>query len=176
MAELVTVYESGTLALGVGAVTGEALLDLGTKLFTAVAKAIVEAFTIFANIIIGLASGAAEALAKVPAWAWVVLGVVGGAVAIAAILDEDFREWLLSGLTSIGQILYKAARTIIEAAEALVRAIYAALVAFWELVRPAAVTLGKASLVGAGVLLRRITMLIDECTQALDSAPAASGI
>lgn len=170
MAELVTVYESGTLALGIGATTGEALLDLGSKLLTTVARAIVEAFTIFANIIIGLASGAAEALAKVPPWAWVVLGVVGGAVAIAAILNEDFREWLWSGLTSIGQILYKAARTILEAVVALVRAVYAVLTALWELVRSAVLALGKASLVGAGVLLRRITLLIDECTQAVESA------
>jgi predicted nucleic acid-binding protein len=172
MAELVTTYESGTLALGIGAATGEALLDLGSKLLTAVAKAIVEAFTIFANIIIGLASGAAEALANVPGWAWVVLGVVGGAVAIAAILNEDFREWLLSGLTSIGQILYKAARTILEAVATLVQAVYATLTAIWELVRPAVLALGKASLVGAGVLLRKVMLLLDECTRAVDSASA----
>ena len=172
MAELVTVYESGTLALGIGAVTGEALLELGTKFFTAVAQAIAEAFTVFANIIVGLATGAAEALAKVPAWAWVVLGVVGGAVAVAAILSEDFREWLLSGLTSVGQILYKAARTIIDAVVALARATYALLTAVWELVRPAAIALGKASLVGAGVLLRRITMLVEECTRAIESTSA----
>jgi hypothetical protein len=171
LADLVTTYESGTLTLGISAVTAEALLDVGTKVFTVIAKAIVEAFSVFASIIVGLATGAADALARVPTWAWVVLGVVGGAVAIAALLNEDFRDWLLTGLTSIGQILYKAARTIIEAAVALARAVHAFIVALWELVRPAALTAGKASLVAAGTLLRRISLLIDECTRAVDGAP-----
>ena len=125
LAHLVDVYESGTLALGISAVTAEALLDLLSGLLTLVARAILEAFSIFASIIVGLATGAADALARVPPWAWAVLGVVAAAVALAAILNEDFREWLLSGLASIGEVLLEAARAIIGAAVALIRAVHA---------------------------------------------------
>ena len=170
MADLVTVYESGTLALGVGAATSEALLALLSTVFTVVARAILEAFEIFAAIIVGVATGAAEALSRVPQWAWVVLGVVGAAVVIAAILNEDFREWLFAGLDSIGEILYKSAKAIIGAASTLIGAIHDFLVWVWETIRPYVLAAGKAALVGAGVLYRRISLLIDESTRATDNS------
>jgi predicted nucleic acid-binding protein len=166
MADLVTVYESGTLALGVGAATTEALLELLSTVFTVVTKAILEAFKIFADIIVGFATGAAEALSRVPQWAWVVLGVVGSAIVIAAVLDEDFREWLFAGLSSVGEILYKSAKSIIGAAKTLVTAIHDFLVWVWELIRPFVIAAGKAALVGAGALYRRIVLLIEECNRA----------
>lgn len=166
MADLVTVYESGTLALGVGAATSEGLLELLSTVFTVVERAILEAFAVFANIIVGLATGAAEALSRVPQWAWVVLGVVGAAIVIAAILNEDFREWLFSGLGSIGEILYKSAKAIIGAAKTMMKAVHDFLVWVWELTRPYVITAGKAALVGAGVLYRLISLLIDECERA----------
>jgi predicted nucleic acid-binding protein len=166
MADLVTVYESGTLALGVGAATSEALLELLSAVFTVVSKATFEAFAVFASIIVGLATGAAEALAKVPQWAWVVLGVVGAAVVVAAILNEDFRDWLFSGLSSIGEILYKSAKAIIGAAKALIGAIHDFLVWVWEMIRPYVIAAGKAAIVGTGVLYRRVILLIDECNRA----------
>ena len=167
MADLVTVYESGTLALGVGAASGEALLELLSAVFTAVSRALLEAFAVFAGIIVGLATGAAEALSRVPQWAWVVLGVVGAAVVIAAILNEDFREWLFSGLSSIGDVLYKSAKAIIGAAKTLIEAIHDVLVWVWEAIRPYVIATGKAALVGAGVLYRRISLMIDECNCAI---------
>jgi predicted nucleic acid-binding protein len=170
MADLVTVYESGTLALGIGAATSKALLELLSTVFTVVAKAVLEAFEIFASIIVGLATGAAEALSRVPQWAWVVLGVVGAAVVIAAILNEDFREWLFSGLGSIGDILYKPAKAIIEAAKTLIKATHDCLVWVWEFIRPYVIAAGKAAVVGAGVLYRRVSLLIDECNRATDNS------
>lgn len=166
MADLVTVYESGTLALGVGAATSEALMELLPSVFTVVARAIWEAFTVFANIIVGIASGAANALAQVPQWAWGVLGVVGAVVVFAAILDEDFRDWLFSGLSSLGDILYKAAKAIIGAAQALIKAIHDLLAWIWEVIRPFVIAAGKVALVGAGVLYRRVLLLIAECNAA----------
>ena len=139
-------------------------------LLTLVARAILEAFSIFASIIVGLATGAADALARVPPWAWAVLGVVAAAVALAAILNEDFREWLLSGLASIGEVLLEAARAIIGAAVALIRAVHAFFVWLWELIRPVVLATGKFVLVGAGVLDRLVSLLIDECTRAVDTA------
>jgi len=99
-----------------------------------------------------------------------VLGVVAAAVALAAILNEDFREWLLSGLASIGEVLLEAARAIIGAAVALIRAVHAFFVWLWELIRPVVLATGKFVLVGAGVLYRRVSLLIDECTRAVDTA------
>lgn len=166
MADLITVYESGTLALGIGAATSEALLELLSPVFTAVTGALLDAFSVFANIIVGLATGAAEALSHVPQWAWVVLGVVGAAVVIAALLNEDFREWLFAGFSSIGEVLYKSAKAIIDAAQTIARAVHDFLVWLWELIRPYIVAAGKAALVSAGVLYRRIFLLIDECNRA----------
>ena len=166
MADLVTVYESGTLALGVGAAASEALLELLSPVFTVVARAIFEAFTVFASIIVGLATGAAEALSRVPPWAWVVLGAVGAAVIIAAILIEDFRDWLFSGLGSLAEILYKSARAIVGAAKTLISAVHDFLVWVWESIRPFVIVAGKAALVCAGVLYRRISLLIEECSRA----------
>ncbi|MFZ1023304.1 MAG: PIN domain-containing protein [Thermoplasmata archaeon] len=168
MANLVNVYESGTLALALTAATTELLYESMSKLVETVVGAILQAFSIFASIIVGLATGAADALSRVPGWAWAVLGVAGVAVGIMAIIDEDFREWLLTGLSSIADVLFKAAKSITAAAVALARAIKEFLLWIWKIVEPAVIAAGKASLVGAGVMYRMILLLIEECNRAVD--------
>lgn len=167
-ADLVTAYESGTLALAIGAATTEAALELMAAVGNAVLAALMEAFSVFAGVVTALVKGTADALSRVPAWAWAVLAAVGGAVLVGAIFSKEFREWLLEGLSSIGDILLKAASTIIDAAKTIVRALHDLLVWLWDILGPAIIAAGKGAIVAIGVLLRRITLLIEECTKVVD--------
>lgn len=165
LSELVYVYESGTLALAVGATATDGLLRLAAALLRVVAAAVFEALQVIAAIIVGLAEGTTEALSRVPSWAWVALGLGLLGVLIGALLHEGFRDWLAGGISKVTDFLRTVGKAVVGALTALAGAIHDLLAWIWEVVVPLALIAGKLTVVAMGALFRRIILLIEECNR-----------
>ncbi len=164
--QVVVDRESGALSLLITAKSVEALGQAAEKVFLLILRTVEQIMLALAGVAGAIFQHTAEALSRVPDWAWgVLLGVfVAGVIAYA--VNQPFRDWINDKAQRGLELLHEFFVALGEAASRLSGFIHDLVILAWNLLLPLTVAL----LVCCGVLIRRINGLI----QSVESASAGS--
>ncbi|HEV2165611.1 MAG TPA: hypothetical protein VGS23_01330, partial [Thermoplasmata archaeon] len=160
---VVSAFETGSIALGIGAVTVELALRALEKVVVAFGLALAGVIAIVVNFLASAASGIASAVASAPGWAQALLLAAFVGVGLLLIFSESFREKVVTGASRLMEVLAPYIERIVAAFKAIVQAISSALAWVWNAV---ILPVGAAAYVAGGVMLRSILELIELCESA----------
>lgn len=156
-AEVITAYEAGSLSLTLLGASVEVLGDVLQRIAFEVAGILEEILNVAIAVIQAIVYKTAEALSKVPGWAWAIIIGAAFGLGIVAALVEDFRNWLMDGLGRFADSL----KPILEAFTYTVKAIWSAfrllLVIAWNIL----IVVAPFAIVAAGVLASNARKLIE---------------
>lgn len=154
-ASVVVTYESGTLSFFVVAASVEAMISASSVLIVGIIRAISEILALIVGLVTAIISGATDALAKIPDWAWVVVTMIGIGLLLGLALDENLRKQVSDSISNIIDVSKKAFDSVVATLRCLWTASEEVITMLWTAFSPVLDVL----VIFAGVLLRRIMML-----------------
>ena len=160
IAQVAGIMEGGSLSLVIVGATASATLNAVESVFLVVAAAFQSALILMAAIVGAAAEGLASVLAQIPPRILQAIGILAlialVGVVLGLIFSPEFRESVASGLEKVASAMAKFAGMVVELAKRIVGAIYAVFVWVWNVMLP----LTAISVTAAGVIFRRIGLLL----------------
>lgn len=169
LVDSVVTFESGALSVVLVGKGASALIRALQTVVVAIASAILELLSIALQTLAALVRGAIQALSSIPAWGWLLVAVALLGVGIYAASHPEFRDRVGQGIAALAQGIRKLAEAIVQVGRALFEGFYSLLVWLWDLFLP----LTTATVIVAGVLLRRMKGLAEEANRLGSSIPVA---
>lgn len=167
LVESVVTFESGSLSVVLVGTGATVLLRALQTVVVAIAGAVFELLTLALRALAALVEGALDALARVPAWGWLAVAVVLVGVGIYAAQHPEFRDKVSEGIAALTEGIRKLGSAIVQAGAALLQGLHEVLVFLWNLLLPVT----AATVIVAGVLLRRMNALMTEATRLQSRVP-----
>jgi len=168
LADTVVTFESGALSVVVVGTGLKGLLRALQIVVVAIVGAVLEILRVVLETLADLVGGVIKALAAVPAWGWLVVGAALVGLAVYASQHPEVGHRIGQGVGAIATAVANLSRALIEAGSAILQGLHELLVWLWNLLLPVTAT----SVVVAGVLLRRIQVLLAEASRLQQSVPA----
>jgi predicted nucleic acid-binding protein len=168
LVDTVVTFESGALSVVVVGTGLKGLLRALQLVVVAIVGAVLEILRVVLETLADLVSGVIKALAAVPAWGWLVVGAALVGLAIYASQHPEVGHRIGQGVGAIATVVANLSRALIEAGSAILQGLHELLVWLWNLLLPVTAT----NVVVAGVLLRRIQVLLAEASRLQQSVPA----
>ena len=155
--EVITSYEAGSLSLAITGTATEMISDALQKVAIWLASAIEEVLEIVDSLLGALVTGIADALSKIPVWAWGIIIGVGIGALIVATCSKEFRDWAVDGFTKVGEALKPIVAAFVESAKRVWSAVRVILVVAWNVV----IFITPFVLAAAGVVLEHVKRLFE---------------
>jgi putative PIN family toxin of toxin-antitoxin system len=168
LVDTVVTFESGALSVVVVGTGLKALLRGLQTVVIAIAGAVLEILRVVLRTLAELVSGVIGALESVPAWGWPAVGAALVGLAIYASRHPDVGQRIGQGIGAVAAAIANLSRALIQAGTAILQGLHELLVWLWNLLLPVTAT----SVVVAGVLLRRIQILLAQASRLQQSVPS----
>lgn len=168
LVDTVVTFESGALSVVVVGTGLRGLLRALQTVVVVIVGAVLEILRVVLQTLADLVSGVIKALAAVPAWGWLAVGAVLAGLAIYASRHPEVGRRIGEGASAIAAAVVNLSQALIQAGTAILQGLHELLVWLWNLLLPVT----ASTVVVAGVLLRRINVLLAEASRLQQSVPA----
>ena len=168
LVDAVVAFESGALSVVVAGSGVKGLLRALQMVVVALLGAVLEILRAVAKALAGLVAAVIQAIKEVPAAGWVAAGVGLAAIALYASRHPEVKDRIRQGIDAFASGVGNLSRALIQAGTAVLQGLHELLVFLWNLLLPLTAT----GVVVAGVLLRRIQILLAEASRLQRSVPA----
>jgi predicted nucleic acid-binding protein len=167
LVDSIVAFESGALSVAVVSKSAAALVRALQRVLVAVLRAIFEVVKIALDTLAALVKGVLDAISKMPAWALLLaIGVTVGVGAYAA-THPEFRDKAARGFAALTSGIRTLGEALVQIGRLVIGAFHDMLIWLWELFLPVTASL----VVMAGVLVRRVQILVSEADRLRTSVP-----